>query len=124
MDMKTIFRAFGPDFKKNHLAEPFDSIHIYPLMCKLLGVTPEPHNGSLAVTQEMLVQHEHNEQQQPGEIQEQPPGNWQSDLFCPEIQKNEKEVGRGSEGATGRIEQNNPVCPTASASAGQDSSSS
>ncbi|XP_053069117.1 bis(5'-adenosyl)-triphosphatase enpp4-like [Acinonyx jubatus] len=66
MDMKTIFRAFGPDFKKNHLAEPFDSIHIYPLMCKLLGVTPEPHNGSLAVTQEMLVQHEHNEQQQPG----------------------------------------------------------
>ncbi|ELK34702.1 Ectonucleotide pyrophosphatase/phosphodiesterase family member 7 [Myotis davidii] len=54
-DMKTIFRAFGPSFKKNHLAEPFDSIHIYPLMCKLLGVTPEPHNGSLAVTQEMLV---------------------------------------------------------------------
>ncbi|XP_057344007.1 ectonucleotide pyrophosphatase/phosphodiesterase family member 7-like [Manis pentadactyla] len=55
MDMKTIFRAFGPDFKKNHLTEPFDSIHIYPLMCKLLGITPEPHNGSLAVTQEMLV---------------------------------------------------------------------
>ncbi|XP_051828704.1 ectonucleotide pyrophosphatase/phosphodiesterase family member 7-like [Antechinus flavipes] len=55
MDMKTIFRAFGPDFKKNHLAEPFDSIHIYPLMCKLLGVTPEPHNGSLTVTQDMLV---------------------------------------------------------------------
>ncbi|XP_023440379.2 ectonucleotide pyrophosphatase/phosphodiesterase family member 7-like [Dasypus novemcinctus] len=55
MDMKTIFRAFGPDFKKNHLAEPFDSIHIYPLMCKLLGVTPEPHNGSLAVTQGMLL---------------------------------------------------------------------
>ncbi|XP_078007850.1 ectonucleotide pyrophosphatase/phosphodiesterase family member 7-like [Phascolarctos cinereus] len=55
MDMKTIFRAFGPDFKKNHLAEPFDSIHIYPLMCKLLRVTPEPHNGSLTVTQGMLV---------------------------------------------------------------------
>ncbi|XP_006140777.1 ectonucleotide pyrophosphatase/phosphodiesterase family member 7-like [Tupaia chinensis] len=63
MDMKTIFRAFGPDFKKNHLAEPFDSIHIYPLMCKLLGVTPEPHNGSLAVTQEMLVD---THAQQPG----------------------------------------------------------
>ncbi|XP_036595441.1 ectonucleotide pyrophosphatase/phosphodiesterase family member 7-like [Trichosurus vulpecula] len=55
MDMKMIFRAFGPDFKKNHLAEPFDSIHIYPLMCKLLGVTPEPHYGSLTVTQDMLV---------------------------------------------------------------------
>lgn len=91
MDMKTIFRAFGPDFKKNHLAEPFDSIHIYPLMCKLLGVTPEPHNGSLAVTEEMLVD-SYNEQQ-PGEIQEQPPENWQCDLFCPEIEKNEKEDG-------------------------------
>nr|XP_033770272.1 ectonucleotide pyrophosphatase/phosphodiesterase family member 7-like isoform X2 [Geotrypetes seraphini] len=55
MDMKTIFRAFGPDFKKNYIAEPFDSIHIYPLMCKLLGVNPEPNNGSLAITQEMLL---------------------------------------------------------------------
>lgn len=53
--MKNIFRAFGPDFKKNHLAEGFDSVHIYPLMCKLLGVTPEPNNGSLAITQEMLL---------------------------------------------------------------------
>ncbi|XP_054848894.1 ectonucleotide pyrophosphatase/phosphodiesterase family member 7-like [Eublepharis macularius] len=54
MDMKTIFRAFGPDFKKGYLAEPFDSIHIYPLMCHLLGVQPEPNNGSLALTQDML----------------------------------------------------------------------
>ncbi|KAK6476156.1 ectonucleotide pyrophosphatase/phosphodiesterase family member 7 [Huso huso] len=56
MDMKTIFRAFGPDFKKNYLAEPFDSIHIYPLMCKLLGVKPAPHNGSMTFTQSMLIQ--------------------------------------------------------------------
>ncbi|XP_059837120.1 ectonucleotide pyrophosphatase/phosphodiesterase family member 7 [Hypanus sabinus] len=55
MDMKMIFRAFGPDFKNSYLAEPFDSIHIYPLMCKLLGVKPEPNNGSLAFTNEMLV---------------------------------------------------------------------
>ncbi|KAG8558441.1 hypothetical protein GDO81_016993 [Engystomops pustulosus] len=55
MDMKMIFRAFGPDFKKNYTAEPFDSIHIYPLMCKLLGVIPEPHNGSIAVTQDMIT---------------------------------------------------------------------
>ena len=73
MDMKTIFRAFGPDFKKNHLAEPFDSIHIYPLMCKLLGVTPEPHNGSLAVTQEMLVD---TYDQHTGKTQKPPPRDW------------------------------------------------
>ncbi|KAK7886451.1 hypothetical protein WMY93_026072 [Mugilogobius chulae] len=30
MDMKTIFRAFGPDFRQNVVSEPFDSIHIYP----------------------------------------------------------------------------------------------
>ncbi|XP_028562351.2 ectonucleotide pyrophosphatase/phosphodiesterase family member 7-like [Podarcis muralis] len=54
MDMKTIFRAFGPDFKKGYLAEPFDTIHIYPLMCELLGVHPEPNNGSLAFTRNML----------------------------------------------------------------------
>ncbi|XP_068425592.1 ectonucleotide pyrophosphatase/phosphodiesterase family member 7 [Clinocottus analis] len=55
MDMKTIFRAFGPDFKKNFLSEPFDSIHVYPLMCKVLQIHPAPHNGSLAVTEEMLL---------------------------------------------------------------------
>nr|XP_015805091.2 ectonucleotide pyrophosphatase/phosphodiesterase family member 7 [Nothobranchius furzeri] len=54
MDMKTIFRAFGPSFKRNFVSEPFDSIHIYPLMCKLLQVEPAPHNGSLAVTEDML----------------------------------------------------------------------
>lgn len=53
--MKMIFRAFGPDFKKNFLSEPFDSIHIYPLMCKLLEIKPAPHNGSLAVTENLLV---------------------------------------------------------------------
>ncbi|KAM6994785.1 LOW QUALITY PROTEIN: ectonucleotide pyrophosphatase/phosphodiesterase family member 7 [Tautogolabrus adspersus] len=55
MDMKTIFRAFGPDFKKNFLSDPFDSIHIYPLMCKLLQIRPEPHNGSLSVTENLLL---------------------------------------------------------------------
>jgi len=55
MDMKTIFRAFGPDFKKNYLTEPFDSIHIYPLMCKLLQINPAPNNGSLFFTEHMLT---------------------------------------------------------------------
>lgn len=91
-DMKTIFRAFGPNFKKNHLAEPFDSIHIYPLMCKLLGVTPEPHNGSLAVTQEMLVD---SFDQRPGEMQKQSPENWQ---LLPVLRKNRFIMGSPGEG--------------------------
>ncbi|KAM9353577.1 ectonucleotide pyrophosphatase/phosphodiesterase family member 7 [Symphorus nematophorus] len=55
MDMKMIFRAFGPDFKKNFVSEPFDSIHIYPLMCKLLQIEPAPHNGSVTVTENLLL---------------------------------------------------------------------
>lgn len=55
MDMKTIFRAFGPNFKKNFISEPFDSIHIYPLMCRLLEIEPAPHNGSLNVVDNLLV---------------------------------------------------------------------
>ncbi|XP_019719416.1 ectonucleotide pyrophosphatase/phosphodiesterase family member 7 [Hippocampus comes] len=55
MDMKMIFRAFGPDFKKNFLSEPFDSIHIYPLMCRLLDIRAEPNNGSLEHTADMLI---------------------------------------------------------------------
>nr|XP_061789061.1 ectonucleotide pyrophosphatase/phosphodiesterase family member 7-like [Nerophis lumbriciformis] len=55
MDMKMIFRAFGPDFKKNFVSEPFDSVHIYPLMCHLLGIRGEPNNGSLEQTADMLV---------------------------------------------------------------------
>ncbi|XP_078712411.1 ectonucleotide pyrophosphatase/phosphodiesterase family member 7-like [Lampetra fluviatilis] len=54
-DMWTIFRAFGPRFRRGYVAEPFDSVHVYALMCDLLGVQPEPHNGSLDVTRDMLV---------------------------------------------------------------------
>ncbi|XP_069779402.1 ectonucleotide pyrophosphatase/phosphodiesterase family member 7-like [Narcine bancroftii] len=60
MDMKMIFRAFGPDFKKNYLAEPFESVNIYSLMCELLNIKPEPNNGSLEYTQEMLIYHPNN----------------------------------------------------------------
>ncbi|KAI3360885.1 hypothetical protein L3Q82_012896 [Scortum barcoo] len=55
MDMKTIFWAYGPDFKKNFLSDPFDSIHIYPLMCELLQIEPAPHNGSLTATENLLL---------------------------------------------------------------------
>lgn len=92
MNTKTIVRAFSPDFKKNHLLpEHFDSMQIYLLMCKLLGVTPKPHNSSLAITQEMLAD---SYDQQPGEIQKQSPGNWWCGLFCHEIQKIRNGVSR------------------------------
>ncbi|KAF3817184.1 hypothetical protein GH733_011584 [Mirounga leonina] len=48
MDMKTIFRAVGPSFKRGLEVEPFESIHVYELMCHLLGIVPEANDGLLS----------------------------------------------------------------------------
>ncbi|XP_069809169.1 ectonucleotide pyrophosphatase/phosphodiesterase family member 7 [Dendropsophus ebraccatus] len=56
MDMQTIFRAVGPSFKRGLIVEPFESVNVYALMCELLGITPEPHDGNLNVTKNMLVE--------------------------------------------------------------------
>ncbi|XP_019370463.1 PREDICTED: ectonucleotide pyrophosphatase/phosphodiesterase family member 7 [Gavialis gangeticus] len=53
-NMKTIFRAVGPAFKAGLQTEPFESVNVYPLLCELLGIVPEPHNGSLHVMMPML----------------------------------------------------------------------
>lgn len=49
MDMKTIFRAVGPSFKRGLEVEPFESVHVYELMCKLLGIVPEANDGDLNI---------------------------------------------------------------------------
>ncbi|KAM9002994.1 ectonucleotide pyrophosphatase/phosphodiesterase family member 7 [Sarcophilus harrisii] len=54
MDMKTIFRAVGPDFKSGLEVEPFESVHVYELLCKLLDIKPEANDGNLTITLPML----------------------------------------------------------------------
>lgn len=54
MNMKTIFRAVGPAFKQGLIVEPFESVNVYALLCELLGIAPEPHDGSLDATRSML----------------------------------------------------------------------
>lgn len=54
MDMKTIFRAVGPSFKAGLEVEPFESVHVYELMCQLLGIVPEPNDGHPGTLQPML----------------------------------------------------------------------
>ncbi|KAF6298480.1 hypothetical protein mRhiFer1_004541 [Rhinolophus ferrumequinum] len=49
MDMQTIFRAVGPSFKRGLEVEPFESVHVYELMCKLLGIVPEANDGDLSI---------------------------------------------------------------------------
>ncbi|XP_031427606.1 ectonucleotide pyrophosphatase/phosphodiesterase family member 7 [Clupea harengus] len=55
LDMKPFFRAVGPSFQKNLEVSPFETVNIYPLMCHLLGITPEPNDGQLNYTRQMLV---------------------------------------------------------------------
>ncbi|XP_036384701.1 ectonucleotide pyrophosphatase/phosphodiesterase family member 7.1 [Megalops cyprinoides] len=58
MDMKPFFRAVGPDFHKNLVVGPFETVNVYPLMCHLLGITPETNDGSLDATRHMLISYE------------------------------------------------------------------
>lgn len=60
-DMMVAFRAVGPDFKVNYQApytegeqSSFRNIDLYPLLCHLLGVQPEPVDGKLERIQKIL----------------------------------------------------------------------
>lgn len=53
--MKPFFRAVGPDFHKNLLVGPFETVNVYPLMCHLLGIKPEVNDGSLENTKHLLL---------------------------------------------------------------------
>lgn len=55
MDMKPFFRAVGPAFHKDLEVGPFESVHIYSLMCHILGIQPEVNDGHLSATERMLV---------------------------------------------------------------------
>lgn len=53
-EMQTVFRAEGPDFKKNYKAASFRNVSIYPLICHLLGIEPSPNDGDLGEVINML----------------------------------------------------------------------
>jgi predicted AlkP superfamily pyrophosphatase or phosphodiesterase len=53
-DMEGIFLAYGPDLKKGLEIPSFENVHIYALMCKLLGITPSAHDGNPEVLQGIL----------------------------------------------------------------------
>ena len=53
-DMKAVFRAEGPDFKKGYKAASFRNVTIYPLLCRLLGIKPAPNDGDIEEVKGML----------------------------------------------------------------------
>lgn len=54
-NMHAIFYACGPDFKKGYRQPVFENVDIYPLICKLLNLTPAENDGNLKRVEGMLV---------------------------------------------------------------------
>ena len=53
-DMAGFFVGRGPAFRQGYKREGFDNVHLYPLMCRLMGLDPKPNNGSLREVQDIL----------------------------------------------------------------------
>jgi predicted AlkP superfamily pyrophosphatase or phosphodiesterase len=53
-EMQATFIAHGRAFKKKKTVEPFENIHIYELMCKILGLKAAPNDGDLKRVKTML----------------------------------------------------------------------
>jgi hypothetical protein len=46
--MAATFIANGPAFRAGTRLKSFDNVDVYPLLAKLVGVTPQPNDGNLA----------------------------------------------------------------------------
>ena len=45
--MAAVFVAAGPAFKPGVVLPVFDNVDVYPLLARLIGVTPQPNDGTL-----------------------------------------------------------------------------
>ena len=54
VSMRAVFLASGPGLKTNRLIAEFENVHVYVLMCHLLGIAPAEHQGSLEVFRAVL----------------------------------------------------------------------
>ena len=52
--MHGLFIANGPHLQAGMVVPPFENIHIYDLMCAILGIEPAKNDGDPAVTRAML----------------------------------------------------------------------
>jgi predicted AlkP superfamily pyrophosphatase or phosphodiesterase len=52
--MQGLFIAVGPAFQAGRVVAPFENIHIYNLLCAVLGVNPATNDGDATVTRDWL----------------------------------------------------------------------
>src|SRR4051812_10126871 len=53
-DMGALFVAAGPSLRHGLVVAPFENIHVYDLLCRLLRITPAKNDGRAAVTRGFL----------------------------------------------------------------------
>ena len=52
--MQGLFIATGPRLRSGVVVKPFENIHVYNLMCAVIGIQPSPNDGDFAVVKDML----------------------------------------------------------------------
>jgi alkaline phosphatase D len=53
--MRALFLAVGPDIRPGSTLEPFENVNVYPLVAKILGLSPPKVDGNLDVLSKILV---------------------------------------------------------------------
>jgi predicted AlkP superfamily pyrophosphatase or phosphodiesterase len=54
ISMRATFIAHGPSFRKYYVAEPFNNVDIYDLLCKILKIEPADNDGNFDNVKKML----------------------------------------------------------------------
>jgi predicted AlkP superfamily pyrophosphatase or phosphodiesterase len=52
--MQGLFVATGPAFPRGRTVRPFENVHVYTMLCRILGVAPAPNDGDAAVAEGLL----------------------------------------------------------------------
>ena len=52
--MQGLFIASGPRLQRGLIFKPFENIHVYNLMCAVIGIQPSQNDGDFAVVKDML----------------------------------------------------------------------
>ena len=52
--MHGLFIATGPRLRSGVVVKPFENIHVYNLMCAVIGIQPSQNDGNFAVVKDML----------------------------------------------------------------------
>lgn len=53
-DMHAVFIAHGPNFKRGAKLKPFENVHVYPAMARILGLQPAKNDGNPKVLNRVM----------------------------------------------------------------------